>query len=78
LLTECNKKSEEPGASSTTKPAAGGTVFCGGVNSCAGKSACKTQKHACAGKNTCKGEGVLEMTADECRAKGGTIEPRTM
>ncbi len=59
-------------------PSKGDVVFCGGVNSCAGKSACKTKKNDCAGKNSCKGQGVIEMTAGECKTKGGTIEPREM
>jgi len=53
-------------------------IFCGGVNACSGKSACETKKNACAGKNACKGQGILEMTAADCKAKGGTVEPNLM
>ncbi len=53
-------------------------IFCGGINTCSGKSACRTQKNDCAGKNACKGQGVVETTAPECKAKGGTIQPKLM
>ena len=35
---------------------------------CAGVNACK-------GQNGCKGEGVMMMSADDCKAKGGTVAP---
>ncbi len=54
------------------------SIFCGGVNSCTAKSECKTKKHECAGKNECKGQGVLKMSADDCKAKGGNVEPSMM
>ena len=49
------------------------TVHCSGVNSCTGKSGCKTAKNACSGQNGCKGQGYLELTAEECQTKGGKI-----
>jgi hypothetical protein len=48
-------------------------VHCGGVNDCKGKSGCMTAKNACAGQNGCKGEGYIELTADDCQAKGGKV-----
>ena len=43
-------------------------VKCEGVNSCKGKSACKSANNACKGQNSCKGKGFLEMTKAECDA----------
>ena len=54
--------------------AAGEKGHCMGVNACKGQSACKTAKNACGGQNACKGQGWLEMTQEECTAKGGTFE----
>ncbi|MBS2012589.1 MAG: hypothetical protein JST00_06875 [Deltaproteobacteria bacterium] len=65
-------------SASGATPKTDAKVFCGGVNACSGKSACKTKQNACAGKNTCKGKGILEMTAADCKAKGGTVEPNLM
>ena len=48
-------------------------VKCFGCNSCAGKGACKGATNACAGLNACKGKGWVEVTAKECRDKGGKI-----
>ncbi len=53
-------------------------VFCAGVNSCSGKSECKTPKHECVGKNACTGQGILKMSAKDCKAKGGTVAPKLM
>jgi len=49
-------------------------VHCEGVNACKGQGACAGAGHDCAGKNACKGKGWIETTADECKAKGGTIK----
>lgn len=49
-------------------------VHCMGVNACKGKSACKTATSGCAGMNACKGQGWVEMTAAECKEKGGTTK----
>ena len=50
------------------------TVQCEGINACKGKGACGGATHDCAGKNECKGKGWVEVSADECKAKGGTIK----
>ncbi len=45
-----------------------------GINSCKGKSACKTANNACKGQNSCKGQGfLLTKSAKSCKAKGGTV-----
>jgi len=49
-------------------------VQCTGVNACKGKSDCHTEKSACKGQNACKGQGYIEMTAKECKAKGGKVQ----
>lgn len=63
------------GSIPTTSMAAGtgDTVHCAGINSCKGKSDCKTAENACKGQNTCKGHGFLATTAAECSAKGGKV-----
>ena len=43
-------------------------VHCEGVNSCKGKSACKTATNACKGMNSCKGKGMELMSAKDCDA----------
>jgi len=43
-------------------------VKCEGVNSCKGKSACKSANNSCKGQNSCKGKGYLEMTQAKCDA----------
>lgn len=48
-------------------------VHCTGVNACKGTSDCKTAENACKGQNVCKGHGFLNMSAEECKAKGGQI-----
>ncbi|MGH1349208.1 MAG: BufA2 family periplasmic bufferin-type metallophore [Methyloligellaceae bacterium] len=54
----------------------GKKVHCYGVNSCKGTSACKTASSACKGQNGCKGKGFLSLTAEECKAKGGSTEEK--
>ncbi len=49
-------------------------MHCEGVNACKGQGACASAKHDCAGKNECKGKGWVDMSADECTAKGGTVK----
>jgi hypothetical protein len=50
------------------------SVHCVGINSCKGKSACKTASNSCKGQNSCKGEGWLpEESKNACEAKGGTV-----
>ena len=52
-------------------------VHCYGVNSCKGTSDCKTMKHECKGHNDCKGSGFKELTAEACKAQGGSLtEPK--
>jgi uncharacterized membrane protein len=52
-------------------------VHCYGVNSCKGSSDCKTMQHECKGQNSCKGHGFKELTADACKAQGGSLtEPK--
>lgn len=50
---------------------------CYGINSCKGRSACKTAKNACKGKNTCKGQGYLMKTEKQCAKKGGSLKEPT-
>jgi hypothetical protein len=47
-------------------------------NTCTGKGACKTAKHACKGQNGCEGEGKpVLMSAADCTKGGGlTKEPK--
>jgi hypothetical protein len=54
-------------------PSTAAMVKCEGVNECKGHGACKGGGHACAGKNGCKGQGFVEMSTDECAAKGGKV-----
>jgi hypothetical protein len=63
------------GMSIATTPAkAAMTVHCMGINSCKGKSACKTANNACKGQNSCKGQGFkLTKSEASCKAKGGTV-----
>ncbi|HUZ90755.1 MAG TPA: hypothetical protein VMU78_02465 [Methylocella sp.] len=50
------------------------TVMCMGINSCKGKSACKSANNACKGQNSCKGHGWLPAKSKTaCEAKGGTV-----
>lgn len=51
----------------------GHTVHCYGVNSCKGKSSCKTANNACKGLNSCKGKGVIDISKAQCKKEGGTI-----
>lgn len=48
-------------------------VHCYGVNSCKGTSDCKTAKNECKGLNDCKGHGFKELTAQACKAQGGSL-----
>jgi hypothetical protein len=47
-------------------------VKCYGVNSCKGKSKCKTAQNGCKGKNSCKGKGYLMKTEKDCKKMGGS------
>ncbi len=46
--------------------AAEAKIHCDGVNSCKGKTDCKTASNECKGMNSCKGKGFIAMTAAEC------------
>jgi hypothetical protein len=48
-------------------------VKCMGVNECAVKGGCASAHNECGGKNKCKGMGVVQMSADECKQKGGKV-----
>jgi hypothetical protein len=48
-------------------------VHCYGVNSCKGKSDCKTAASGCKGMNSCKGHGFKAMDAKQCLETGGII-----
>ena len=78
---------KDPGANASGTEAAGKgdtakakTIKCFGVNACSGQSACDvpdgrvsvgSKGHACAGQNDCAKKGWVQLTADECTAKGG-------
>lgn len=49
-------------------------VRCLGVNACQGKSECKTAA-AAKGQNACQGKGLLFLTEEQCRLRGGKIDP---
>ena len=50
-------------------------VQCFGVNGCKGMGSCKTAMNACKGHNSCKGKGFVELSADDCKEKGGSTSP---
>jgi mercuric ion transport protein len=54
-----------------TPAAQTGDIACWGINSCKGQTACSTALNACTGQNTCKGRGYLNVSAQQCKAKGG-------
>lgn len=63
---------------STVANAGSTKVPCYGVNSCKGKSTCKTAVNACKGQNSCKGTGVVMKTAKQCaKLKGTTTPPKS-
>ncbi len=49
-------------------------VPCYGVNSCKGKSKCKSATSSCKGHNNCKGQGYLMKTPKQCSKLGGTTD----
>jgi uncharacterized membrane protein len=55
--------------------AGGDEVRCAGINACKGQGGCAGGGHACAGKNACKGQGITKTSAEDCKAKGGTVAP---
>ena len=48
-----------------------GDIACYGINSCKGKTACSTANNSCTGMNSCKGKGWLNVSASECKSRGG-------
>ena len=57
--------------------AATAKVHCLGINSCKGKSDCKTPKNKCAGMNACTAQGwVFKETEKACLDEGGTASHR--
>lgn len=40
-------------------------------NACKGQGSCKVEANACKGHNACAGMGHVNMSAEECDAKGG-------
>lgn len=54
-----------------TPTAQTGDIACWGINSCKGQTACSTALNACTGQNTCKGRGYLNVSPQQCKAKGG-------
>jgi hypothetical protein len=75
--TKSETKEAPPAAKQEAQPGATAEkvakVHCTGVNDCTGKGACKSAANACAGKNACKGQGFIDLTDEDCKAKGGTI-----
>jgi len=62
------------GAIAAAAPAAAPVkVRCFGVNACQGKSQCKTAA-AQKGENACQGKGLLFLTEEQCRERGGRLE----
>lgn len=62
---------------STVAFAAAKKAPCYGVNSCKGKSQCKTATSACKGHNSCKGKGYVMKTTKQCKKMGGSTEEPT-
>ncbi|HKA15577.1 MAG TPA: hypothetical protein VKH41_11215 [Myxococcota bacterium] len=56
------------GAALAEEGGAAAKVKCEGVNSCKGKSDCKSAHNDCKGKNGCAGKGYMSMTQAECDA----------
>ena len=48
-----------------------GDIACYGVNSCKGTTACSTANNACTGQNSCKGKGWINLSASDCKSRGG-------
>lgn len=62
------------GAAATAAPSAEpAKVRCLGVNACQGKSECKTAA-AAKGQNACQGKGLLFLTEEQCRKRGGRVD----
>lgn len=64
---------DKPAGATGPAVAAGDKVHCYGLNSCKGKSDCKTIISSCKAKNSCEGKGFKAVTAKDCFKKGGII-----
>lgn len=53
------------------------TIKCLGVNSCKGQGSCKSADNTCKGQNGCEQKGWVELSADDCMAKGGKELPES-
>jgi hypothetical protein len=62
-------------AARPAEAAGGDEVRCAGINECKSHGACAGAGNACAGQNACKGQGIVKTTAEDCKAKGGTVAP---
>ena len=67
----CSQAKDSEPKKEAASPAMSANVKCMGVNECAGHGGCKSAANECKGHNGCKGKGFVEMTADDCAAKGG-------
>jgi uncharacterized membrane protein len=56
------------GAASADHHEGAAKIKCEGVNSCKGKSDCKSAQNSCKGENGCAGKGFLMMSQAECDA----------
>lgn len=50
------------------------TGKCYGVNSCKGKSSCRSSAHGCKHQNACKGQGYVTVSKEVCEQIGGKFE----
>ncbi len=48
-------------------------VHCTGINACRGHGECAGDGHGCHGGNSCKGKGWIDVSAKECKEKGGSV-----
>ncbi|MCX7117175.1 MAG: hypothetical protein NTW94_04590 [Legionellales bacterium] len=65
-----------PVTSTLAQAKASTKAACYGVNSCKGKSSCKTAMNECKGKNSCKGKGMSMKSEKQCKKlKGSATEP---
>lgn len=73
FLAGCGKGADAKSAASPNEATAG-TVKCFGVNECKGQGQCGgPEGNACAGQNECRGKGWLELSKQQCDAKGGKV-----
>jgi hypothetical protein len=75
FVAGCGKSGEEAPPATAASETAAAEVNCLGINECKGQSACNVAGgHACAGQNECKGKGWIKASAEDCTAKGGTVQ----